>query len=43
MLPETDKGEATHLGSLNIYSRTAAAFDLFDEGLVRCSRPQPAP
>ncbi|WP_434446740.1 ANTAR domain-containing protein [Lentzea sp. E54] len=35
VLPATDKGGATHLGSLNIYSHTASAFDPFDEGLMR--------
>lgn len=35
VLPASDKGESTYVGSLNIYSHTAAAFDPFDEGLMR--------
>lgn len=35
VLPGTDDDEARHIGSLNIYSYTAAAFDPFDEGLMR--------
>lgn len=35
VLPASERSEAQHMGSLNIYSRTAAAFDPFDEGLLR--------
>ncbi len=35
VLPASDESEARHMGSLNIYSRTAAAFDPFDESLMR--------
>ena len=35
VLPATGGRQATHLGSLNIYSHTASAFDPFDEGLMR--------
>ncbi|WP_229904920.1 GAF and ANTAR domain-containing protein [Lentzea cavernae] len=35
VLPSGDGGEAQHLGSINVYSRTAEAFDPFDEGLMR--------
>jgi AmiR/NasT family two-component response regulator len=35
VLPATGRSEAQHVGSLNIYSHTAAAFDPFDEGLMR--------
>jgi GAF domain-containing protein len=35
ILPATDRTQAQHLGSLNIYSHTAEAFDPFDEGLMR--------
>ncbi|MFD9701010.1 ANTAR domain-containing response regulator [Lentzea sp. NPDC059081] len=35
ILPATDGTEAQHVGTLNIYSYTAAAFDPFDEGLMR--------
>lgn len=35
VLPASERSEAQHIGSLNIYSRTAAAFDPFDEGLMR--------
>lgn len=35
MLPAIGEGEVTHLGSLNIYSYTASAFDPFDEVLMR--------
>lgn len=34
VLPASDTAEARHVGTLNIYSRTAAAFDPFDEGLM---------
>lgn len=34
VLPGSDTSEARHVGTLNIYSRTAAAFDPFDEGLM---------
>ena len=34
VLPESDTSEARHVGTLNLYSRTAAAFDPFDEGLM---------
>ncbi|GGN28963.1 transcriptional regulator [Lentzea pudingi] len=35
LLPSLQSAEQVHLGSLNIYSYTAAAFDPFDEGLMR--------
>jgi GAF domain-containing protein len=35
ILPATDRTRAEHVGSLNIYSHTAEAFDPFDEGLMR--------
>lgn len=35
MLPAPDGTEEQHIGSLNIYSYTASAFDPFDEGLMR--------
>ncbi|MEU3645873.1 GAF and ANTAR domain-containing protein [Lentzea sp. NPDC034063] len=35
VLPASDDAEARHIGTLNIYSYTAAAFDPFDEGLMR--------
>lgn len=35
VLPASDHSDATHMGSLNIYSYTATAFDPFDEGLMR--------
>lgn len=35
VLPSSKPGEEKHLGSLNVYSYTAAAFDPFDEGLMR--------
>ncbi|WP_330273872.1 GAF and ANTAR domain-containing protein [Lentzea sp. NBC_00516] len=35
VLPASERSEAQHVGSLNIYSRTAAAFDPFDESLMR--------
>ncbi|SDF74070.1 GAF domain-containing protein [Lentzea fradiae] len=35
ILPASDDAEARHLGTLTIYSQTAAAFDPFDEGLLR--------
>ncbi|ANZ35963.1 hypothetical protein BBK82_07590 [Lentzea guizhouensis] len=35
MLPASDGTEEQHIGSLNIYSYTASAFDPFDEGLMR--------
>ncbi|HEX8868254.1 MAG TPA: GAF and ANTAR domain-containing protein [Lentzea sp.] len=35
ILPATDRTQAEHVGSLNIYSHTAEAFDPFDEGLMR--------
>ncbi|MFD4635896.1 ANTAR domain-containing response regulator [Lentzea sp. NPDC058436] len=35
VLPASDDAEARHIGTLNIYSRTATAFDPFDEGLMR--------
>ncbi|NKE60409.1 GAF and ANTAR domain-containing protein [Lentzea sp. PSKA42] len=35
VLPSSDRGQAQHIGSLNIYSYTTTAFDPFDEGLLR--------
>ncbi|WP_235921246.1 GAF and ANTAR domain-containing protein [Lentzea tibetensis] len=35
VLPASGRSDAEHVGSLNIYSYTAAAFDPFDEGLMR--------
>ncbi|WP_083267859.1 GAF and ANTAR domain-containing protein [Lentzea guizhouensis] len=35
LLPSSKSTQEQHLGSLNIYSYTAAAFDPFDEGLMR--------
>lgn len=35
VLPASGDAEARHIGTLNIYSYTAAAFDPFDEGLLR--------
>ncbi|MGW6928773.1 ANTAR domain-containing response regulator [Lentzea sp. NPDC054927] len=35
VLPSTDVVQEEHVGTLNIYSYTAAAFDPFDEGLMR--------
>lgn len=35
LLPATDLTKAQHIGSINIYSLTADAFDPFDEGLMR--------
>ncbi|ANZ43139.1 hypothetical protein BBK82_30120 [Lentzea guizhouensis] len=35
VLPTSDRSDRQHMGSLNFYSYTAAAFDPFDEGLVR--------
>ncbi|MFS8103113.1 GAF and ANTAR domain-containing protein [Lentzea alba] len=35
VLPASERSEARHVGSLNVYSHTAAAFDPFDEGLMR--------
>lgn len=35
VLPSSDSAEAEHVGTLNIYSHAAAAFDPFDEGLMR--------
>ncbi|WP_335618114.1 GAF and ANTAR domain-containing protein [Lentzea guizhouensis] len=35
LLPSSTSADEEHLGSLNIYSYTAAAFDPFDEGLMR--------
>jgi GAF domain-containing protein len=35
VLPASDDAEARHIGTLNIYSHTAEAFDPFDEGLMR--------
>jgi hypothetical protein len=35
VLPASDGTGARHIGTLNIYSYTAAAFDPFDEGLMR--------
>ncbi|GLY47780.1 GAF and ANTAR domain-containing protein [Lentzea sp. NBRC 102530] len=35
VLPATDGDPERHIGSLNIYSFTASAFDPFDEGLLR--------
>ncbi|MFC3897405.1 ANTAR domain-containing protein [Lentzea rhizosphaerae] len=35
VLPASDRTDARHVGSLNIYSYTATAFDPFDEGLMR--------
>ncbi|MEV6716251.1 GAF and ANTAR domain-containing protein [Lentzea sp. NPDC051208] len=35
LLPSPKTAEQEHLGSLNIYSYTAAAFDPFDEGLMQ--------
>ncbi len=34
VLPAADHSDGTHVGSLNIYSYTATAFDPFDEGLM---------
>ncbi|HUQ56364.1 GAF and ANTAR domain-containing protein [Lentzea sp.] len=34
-LPASDHNDAVHVGSLNIYSRNAAAFDPFDESVMR--------
>lgn len=34
VLPASDRSDARHVGSLNIYSYTATAFDPFDEGLM---------
>lgn len=35
VLPASDDIRARHIGTLNVYSYTAAAFDPFDEGLMR--------
>ncbi|MEU7481916.1 ANTAR domain-containing protein [Lentzea sp. NPDC042327] len=35
VLPASDRSDARHVGSLNIYSYSTAAFDPFDEGLMR--------
>lgn len=35
VLPAADHSDARHVGSLNIYSYTASAFDPFDEGVMR--------
>ncbi|MEU3642420.1 GAF and ANTAR domain-containing protein [Lentzea sp. NPDC034063] len=35
VLPASDTTEAKHVGTLNIYSYSATAFDPFDEGLMR--------
>ncbi|MGW6937336.1 ANTAR domain-containing protein [Lentzea sp. NPDC054927] len=35
MLPASDRSDAKHVGSLNIYSNTATAFDPFDESVMR--------
>jgi GAF domain-containing protein len=35
LLPAADRSDARHVGSLNIYSYTATAFDPFDEGVMR--------
>ncbi|MFD5827397.1 ANTAR domain-containing response regulator [Lentzea sp. NPDC060358] len=35
LLPQNDDTDPRHIGSLNVYSYTAAAFDPFDEGLMR--------
>lgn len=35
VLPASDRAEAEHVGSLNIYSGSTSAFDPFDEGLMR--------
>lgn len=35
VLPSSETAEVAHVGTLNIYSNTAAAFDPFDEGLMR--------
>ncbi|KOV77258.1 hypothetical protein ADL03_41840 [Nocardia sp. NRRL S-836] len=35
LLPSSNSSDEKHLGSVNIYSHTAAAFDPFDEGLMR--------
>ncbi|NGY63213.1 GAF and ANTAR domain-containing protein [Lentzea sp. NEAU-D13] len=35
VLPASDHNDATHMGSLNIYSYTATAFDPFDESVMR--------
>jgi GAF domain-containing protein len=35
VLPSTDRALEQHVGTLNIYSRAPAAFDPFDEGLMR--------
>ncbi|GHH32395.1 ANTAR domain-containing response regulator [Lentzea cavernae] len=34
LLPASESAEARHVGTLNVYSRTASAFDPFDEGLM---------
>ncbi|GLY47638.1 GAF and ANTAR domain-containing protein [Lentzea sp. NBRC 102530] len=35
VLPASDNTEVRHIGTLNVYSYTATAFDPFDEGLMR--------
>lgn len=35
VLPASERAETEHVGTLNIYSRSASAFDPFDEGLMR--------
>jgi hypothetical protein len=35
VLPASDNAEARHIGTLNVYSTSATAFDPFDEGLMR--------
>ncbi|WP_394618567.1 ANTAR domain-containing protein [Lentzea sp. JNUCC 0626] len=35
ILPASDNAEERHIGTLNVYSYTATAFDPFDEGLMR--------
>jgi GAF domain-containing protein len=35
VLPSSDQTQEEHVGTLNIYSYSAAAFDPFDEGLMR--------
>ncbi|MFD4669825.1 ANTAR domain-containing response regulator [Lentzea sp. NPDC058450] len=35
IIPASDNAEQKHVGTLNVYSYTATAFDPFDEGLMR--------
>ncbi|MGI5498893.1 ANTAR domain-containing response regulator [Lentzea sp. CA-135723] len=35
IIPASDNAEERHIGTLNLYSYTATAFDPFDEGLMR--------